>query len=846
MNALSRLLVRLSAFVVPKELRSRWREEWLGELTSHPSAIRAIGAPWDAMVARGVAIARAARDLAAGCGADTRQSLRAIAHEPGHAAAVVLCLAVGMTVSVGVFSLLNSLLYGDIPGVVDRTTLARFFVSYEDAFGTEHMGREQGVLSATSPAVSDFDVLEATPNGALTGLAAEGGVRLGVSLEGRSAAATAAFVSRDYFATLRTPAHAGRLLTPMDQGPGAAPVAVIGYHLWQERFDGRADIVGRTLLAGSLGVTIVGIAPPRFTGIQPSDIGISPLNYAQLWLPLTLASQWPGTPDRDAAWLNVVGRLAGGATQDDVRAQTAAAASRLSALRPDARKQARFILRSHGFGPRDSPVQVLIILVLFMSVPLTVLAIACANVANLQLARSTRRSREIAVRLALGASRLQIVRLLTLEALTLAAAAGFVGLLGADLALTWAQPMFPLMLGVDARVVGFALVITGGATLLSGLAPAWLASRRQVAVDLRQTAQSGGLAHARMRSLLVVMQIALSLALLTMCGLFTRSAVVVAGAVPPQLKEIAQASLDVSSFNGTAADSARLQRDVMARLSADPRVRAAGLADMSGFRYRPDRGSTEERYIDGGSVSDRWFEATGARLRAGRAFTAVDRADVAVVNPRLAREIAGDDSALGRVLHIRSGEAPPSPVTIVGIVDPPPNSPFDDNRKLYVPLIAAPSTASLVVRGDDGAAALASAREAVSAAEPRLMWIPIGAADAAYMAGAGELTILAVSIGTFGAIALSLAAAGLFAMVAYVVSMRMRELGIRAALGARSGDLVGLVVRQAARLAAWGAAVGLAIALPLAFALRSLFLGTSPLDPIAVLPPLGLLLAVAL
>ena len=845
MSLLSRLLVRLSAFVVPKELRARWREEWLGELTSRPSVIRALGAPWDAAVARAVAMGGGARELAAGWGADGRQAVRAVAHEPGHAVAVVLCLAVGMIVSIAAFSMINALLYGDIAGVVERTTLARFFVSYEDAFGAESMGRGQGIVPATSLSLSDFEVLASTPNRALTSLAAEGDVRLGASLDGRSTAAIAVFVSREYFTTLRTPAHAGRLLTSDDQEPGASPVAVIGYHLWRDRFDGRPDIIGRTLLAGSLSVTIVGIAPPRFTGIQPSDIGASPLDYAQIWLPIALAPRWQGAPDRDAPWLTVVGRLSEHSTQDDARVQSEAAAARVSAMRPDARRNARFVLRSHGFGPNDAPVQVLIIITLFMSVPLAVLVIACANVANLQLARAMRRSREIAVRLALGASRLQVVRLLTLEAFALVAAAGLVGLVVTTFAMNRFQSSFPFALQVDTRVVVFALIIICGATLLSGLATAWLASRRQAAVDLRQTAQGGGLAHARLRNLLVVTQIALSLALLTVCGLFTRSAAVVAGAVPVELKDIGLASLDVRSFNGTHADAASLQRDVIARLSADPRVRAAAVGDLTGFRYRPDETSAE-RDLDGGSVSVNWFEATGARRRAGRTFTASDRADVAVINPRLAREIAGDDSPLGRVVHIRSGDGPPSSVTIVGVVEPPPNSPFDDNRKLYVPLIAAPLRVSLAVRGDDGAAALASVREAVSMAEPRLTWIPIQTADAAYVAGAGELTVLAVSIGTLGLVALALAAAGLFAMVAYIVSMRLRELGIRAALGARSGDLLRLVVRQAARLAVWGAIAGLTIAVPLAFAMRSFLIGISPIDPLALLPPLVLLLAVTM
>ena len=848
-GGLARVIVHLSALLAPRALRARWREEWLAELAAQPSLRRAAGAPWDAMLLRVAALGAAARALAAGWRADARQTGRSLAHAPGHATAVVLCLSIGMIVSIAVFSILNALLYGDIPGVVDRQSLARFFVSYESTVGVENLGRA-GVVPATSLAISDFDVLASTPNAAVASFAAEGDVRLGVALGDRSVGTTAVFVSADYFPTLRTSVERGRLLSRDDNRPDAAPVAVIGFHLWQERFDGRADIVGQSLLVAGRPVTIVGIAPKRFTGIQPSDVGASPLDYAQLWLPLHLARDWPGIPDEHTAWLDVVARVAPGSTKDQARALTGAPAALLAALRPEARANAAFVVRSHGFGPNDSPVEVLLALALVLMVPLSVLAIACANVANLQLARATRKGREIAVRLALGATRSQIVRLLTFEALVLAFIAGVLGIAGARLAVAAFQDAFPLEIALDGRVIAFTMLICAGATLLSGLAPAWLAARRGNAAELRQAAQSGGLQHGRLRAALVVTQIALSLALLTVCGLFTRSATVVIRDVPASMREIVRADLDVRGINGSHADAARLQRDLLARLAVDARVRAAAIESSTGFRYRAEATAARDSFVAGGSVTPGWVEAAGVRLLSGRAFTDSDRGDVALITDRLARDLAGGDSALGRTILVRRGsdeDLPLSPVTVIGVVTRLPNGPmdFDPDPAIYLPLVEPVKASSLVVRTTNPDALGSELRRLVTSIEPRLSWIPVERADEVYLRDADPITVLAVSMGGFGMIALALAAGGLFAMMAYVVSLRMRELGIRVALGARAGDVVTLVVGQALRLTVYGVAAGLAIAVPLAFALRALFVGVSPVDPLAIAPAIALLVVVS-
>ena len=359
------------------------------------------------------------------------------------------------------------------------------------------------MVPASPLAVSDFEVLEADDGPAFDGVAAEGDRGFAVALGATAAGTTGAFVSADYFRILGTPPHLGRLLVPSDHEPGAPPVAVIGFHLWRDRFGEPADIVGRSLSVGGRDVTIVGVAPPRFTGVQPSDVGTSPVDYVQLWLPLRLTSIWPGSPSRDHPWLTVMGRLTPGFTHKTAAPSLSVAASRLSALHPDKRKQAAFLVKPHGFGPDDAPLQVLLIVALFLAVPLSVLAIACANVASLQLARVIDRSRELAVRLALGASRGQLLRLLTLDAVMLALLATSAGWLGAAVALGAARDVFPLTITLDRHVVLFALTLAAGVVVLTGLAPAWLVLRRSTAAGLKQTAQSGGTTHSRLRHGLV-------------------------------------------------------------------------------------------------------------------------------------------------------------------------------------------------------------------------------------------------------------------------------------------------------------------------------------------------------
>ena len=442
---LARLIVRVAAWITPPSLRARWREEWLAEIDGAGPARRrvdvlkhAAGAPIDAALAAVHGLLDAARRLVSGWRFDWRQARRALAHSPRHAATVILCLGAGITVNVSVLSLINSLFYGDIPGVRERTSLVRIFIGNDAARGPDPLA-PGGTVTADELSLSDFRSLNAALPPVLTGLAAEGRARVAVSRDAATAAAVAAFVSPEYFQLLGTTPLHGRLLSRADHDPDAAPAAVIGYHLWNDHLGAPADLAGQTLLIAGREVLVAGIAPPRFTGQRPADPSTSIMDSVQVWIPLHHAEQWSVAPSPERAWLEVFGRRTPSASVDDVGAALVPAASRRAGERPDLRGGAVYHVRSPGFSPSSAPLDILIAVAMMLSIPLTVLAVACLNVANLQLVRATTRARELALRLAIGASRGQVIRLLSIEAAALACSATIVGWAGAAAALRLLQ-----------------------------------------------------------------------------------------------------------------------------------------------------------------------------------------------------------------------------------------------------------------------------------------------------------------------------------------------------------------------------------------------------------------------
>ena len=887
MNTLARVIVRLSAWLAPVSTRARWREEWLGEIESQePQGKRqkhngrtlraALGAPWDATLLRGRSARSACRSVAAGFQTDLSQTVRALWHAPSHVATVVICLGIGTSISVSVFSAVNALLFGEIPGVADRRSVVRLSLRYEAGTGSADrifVSPSGGPTLTGGPwSTSDFDMLDTSRGSALTGVAVEGDWRFDISLDRDPVGTTGAFVSGEYFEVLGTKPAMGRLLNASDDRADAPAAAVIGYNVWHDRFDGAANILGRSILVGDRPFTIVGVAPPRFTGIQPTGLGQSPLTATQLWLPLHHAIGWPGVPSRDVPWHSVVGRLAPGATHDDAGAAMRFGAQRLATAYPQTRRGAMVLVRDHSLGPNDSPLEILKMLTVLLSLPLTVLLIGCANVANLQIARATERARELSVRCALGASRAQVIRLLTCDAAILAVLSIGAGWLGAQVIITIAQPSFPVALALDGRVLAFALLLTVGVTVFSGLTPAWWSTRRTELMP-KHTGRISGLGNSRVRHALVIMQMALSLALLATSGLFMTSLRAMREEVPPAARTTLVAPLDVDTLGYTAADSRRLREEITAQLARHPSVQSVAAERMVGFRYwAPTDAIDMRRYLAGGYVTPSWFETVSARLVAGRFFHESDGGRTAVVSERLARDLAPKGSALGRVIYLSnsviatqssrrhelarplSGQGAEIPaerlaVEIVGIIADMPRRAGDaqPDPVVYLPLPAdSAGLFTLRVRTSNPDELAAQIRDVVRHAERRLAAVNIQSAEALFLRESGPIRAMAVSIGGLGLIALLLAAAGLYAVMAYLVSVRRQELGLRLAIGARPGDVLTLVLRQGVRLAIIGSTAGFAIAIPIAMALRAAITGVSPLDPVAMLPPAITLIVVAL
>jgi predicted permease len=502
-----------------------------------------------------------------------------------------------------------------------------------------------------------------------------------------------------------------------------------------------------------------------------------------------------------------------------------------------------------------------------------VLAIACANVANLRLARATERSRELAVRLSLGASRWQVTRLLAIEIAIVAALAVLAGWAGTRVVLVQVAGVLPMAVVPDWRVALFAIGLAIVVVALSGLAPARLVTRRLIAAGLRQTPHAGGVAHARLRQLLVGGQVAVSLVLLIVGALFARSALRMTTAIPDVADEIVTAELDLASVGHDGASATRFGQALLARLDADPRVRAAALVGVGiGSRNRLLGGQTLFRHLSVSAgdrrvaevqiVTDGWFTAMDLRLVAGRALTAADRGPLAVVNQTLADLVAPGRSAvgerliagLGRDTVARIGAMPGDesvtdvPIEIVGVVKEAIRHPrrTRDMPRIYLPLVGElPVQTTLVVRGDDAVSLLPVVREAIAASDPRPPWSQIETMRGVLVRWMGETPYFAAAVTGLGAVALGLAVAGLYAVVVYVVSLRTREIGVRIALGARRSQVVGLMIRQALRVVGAGAAVGAILAVPIVYVTRANFVGVSPLDPIAIVPALLLFGVVA-
>jgi predicted permease len=770
--------------------------------------------------------------------AAVRQSLRTVARAPLSAATAILCLGAGMAATTSAFAILNAIVRSELPGISDRGSLSRLVI--------EMNIRGQWVW-LVGGSVRTFEALQAH-GPAVSAVAAEGPVDVAIRIDGDTVSVTGAFVSGNYFTAMGTQPRLGRLLGPADDGPDAG-VAVIGAGLWRRQFDNSPDVLGRALIVGGRQFRVIGVAPERFTGLELADFGAD-VDDRQIWLPLSLAASWPGI-DRNT-FLKIAVRHAPGVSRDEAARDLNGLVGTLEPPMFGGKPQPlRVALREHGYGPRRGwDLEMTAIAVTFLIPPLVVLAIACANVANLRLARATAHVHELAVRLSLGATRGQVVRLLALESALLTVASAGVAWLFTRLVLAQFGDFFPMPVSPDLVVLVFVIVVACGALLASGVAPAWRVARALQASGFRQTAQSGGLGHSRLRNVLVGAQVALSIGLLTIGALSLRTLEAAGDRAAETTRRLVVANINLEQAGYDAPAALRFGDALLERLQADPRVEHAGIADVrlflerEQFYSRPGEADSARRVAMVAFVTPDWFGAAGLRPLSGRLFTTADRAaPVAVINESMARALeAAGGAAVGTTIRTNGFQRnSPVPVTadVIGIVRDAVRAPnrIRPQPALYLPLGLSPSlTPTLYVRTAGPDQIVAAVRQAVTDIEPRAPWAQIQTGTDVLAQETTSIRYFANAMGGLGLLALVLATAGLYAVTLYVTSLRTREIGIRVAIGAQQRDIIRLILRQALTVVGVGCAVGLMLVVPIAFAMQALFVGISPLDPLSLGP----------
>jgi predicted permease len=640
------------------------------------------------------------------------------------------------------------------------------------------------------------------------------------------------FVSANYFSTMRLPISAGRDFRDDDDRAGAPPVAIISDGYWQRRFARDAAAIGRAITIDGQPFVIVGVAAAGFAGVSPGY-------RVELWVPLATRpagrahdARAKRPDDPRACCVQIAARLA-----DDVRAE--AAAAELDTLSRSFRAAAGVggggvTLRATGGLPGDL-INVAALVAAILAAPLAVLALACANVGNLQLARNLRRRAEIAVRLSLGASRGRVVRQLLVEAGLIAAAAGGLGLLLAHL-LPAALPViidlldesdvFPFEQFVpDLRVVAFTAGVCAFSCLVFALAPA-LAITRRGAEAVAESRHGAGLGITRLRAMLMGGQVAVCMALLGVAGLLSRG-IIEAARIDPGFSTTDVHVAQVTLPEGTTAARTRALVDGLADIAASTPVGTIGFAQFAPLstqvheaRIVAPGASTSFAHANWTSTS--YFGVLGVPLVAGRW---ADGEDEVVVNETFARTYWPDGSALGRTFRDRD-----RPYVVAGIVADTRQTRLDSVTPMY--FASRRGSQTLVVRSSrtDLQARLTALARSVDA-DARVQVTPLTAIARRQLADAIELAAIAWLI---GAIALLLAAIGIFGVFAFLVEERRREIGLRLALGARRGDILRALFAPVRRASIAGLVAGALLAAGAATLLRSQLYGVSPLDPLAL------------
>jgi predicted permease len=788
---------------------------------------------------------------------DVRFAVRLLARSPLFTATAAISLAIGIGANATIFSVGSALLLRPLPGLADANRLVDIGrVSPDASFDTVSYPNYADVRDRTTTLSGIFaHQIEPSPM-SLGG--ADGAERIYGTL-----------VSGNFFSVLGTTALHGRLLRPEDDTVGSgSPVTVLSHDLWTRRFGADPAIVGQSIPINGYPFTIVGVAPRGFQGTTIVKVDI--------WVPLSMLTQ--AMPDRSdttfssrrATWLFMGGRLKDGVSIEQANAELAAIGTALQQEYPDTNQNMSFRASPIAVVPGMSGMMAAFV-GLLMAIVALLLSIACVNLAGMLLARGATRTREMAVRLAIGAGPGRVVRQLLTETVVLFVAGGLAGLIlsrwltGLLLALLPQLPMpISVQITTDWRVVLFTVVVSLLAAVLCGLAPALQARRTSLVTALKSDSLDGRRSRLRLRNVFVVGQVMMSIVLVVAAGLFMR-ALDRAASTPTgfDVRNVEVVAIDLSLGRLNAQGGRQFVRELLERTDRLPGVASATVAadlPLDGTRMGVGSvripGTTLGSRQDGRLAAD-WnviepgfFRTLGVRILRGRDFAAGDTIGapaVAIVNEAFAREAWPGADPIGRRMETDTDEGV-RPVTVVGVAEDArfmsvasPAEPY-----IYVPLGQVYLNRINLVVKTSGSSVLPEIRGLVRSTNPNLpITEALSLADITAL-GTIPQRIAASIAGTLGVVGLLLASMGIHGVTAYSVSRRTREIGIRMALGAEPSTVMRLVLRQGAMLAVIGVALGLGVAAISGQLVQSLLYGVNALDPVTFGTASALFVAVSL
>src|ERR1051325_6389036 len=771
---------------------------------------------------------------------DLRYGFRMLLKKPGFTVVAILALALGIGANTAIFSVVNAVLLRPLPFAEPD----RLVIVWMD-------NRQQGVKEDIHSYPNYLDYRD--QNKVFESLAAYRGTSLNLTGMGEPERVLGAASTASFFDVMRVAPVVGRVFTADEDQPGHDSVMMISYGLWQRRFGGDKNIVGKSVALSGATRTVIGVMPPDFR---------FPFKDTDFWLPLAPPAELKD--QRSAFWLDVIGRLKPGVTLEQARAEMETIAKRLEQQYPNSNTNfgTNLVpLREQTVGPVRPALLILLGAVAF------VLLIACANVANLLLGRAAAREREFAIRMAMGAGRRRIIRQLLVESLLLAFFGAALGIMLAVWGLDALKLMMPADMpridqsGLDARVLAFTISISCLTALLFGLAPALQASHPDLNETLKEGGGKGaskGVRSRQMRRVLVVAEVALALVLLVGAGLllksFSRLRDFNLGFRPEGLLT---AKIQLPGLKYREDSQRRIfNRQLLERLSSTPGIESAGmitsvflskLPNSTNFSIegRPDflPGQRVEVALD--SISPNYFQVIGTPIIKGRAFNDQDTENAprtVIINETMARRFWPGEDPLGKRIKYGGLETPESESpwrTMVGVGADTRRTGFESEvrSETFLPMAQEPpGRTTLVVRAAanaDPAGLAASVRSAVQAIDPEQPVYDIKTMTQWVSEIIAQRRLNMILLGTFALVALLLAAVGIYGVMSYSVTQRTHEIGIRMALGAQSRDVLKMILGQGMALTLIGITIGLIAALALTRLMSSLLFNVSAFAPLA-------------